>query len=123
MALESLELAVEEISFQTGTRLPGSITRLVLEDGSSEMPPQFVQLPRLAHLELLYCGYSANSMGQLSRLAGSLTRLETNHAAVPPTLPALTRLQHLSQFSGRVMSLASHPNCWQSTKLGLPKRL
>lgn len=57
---------------------------------------QVLQLPRLKDLSLVECGYSADSMGQLSRLASSLTRLDLYVEYVPlDTLAALTRLRRL----------------------------
>ncbi len=54
------------------------------------------ELPRLADLELESMDLPAASVAPLSRLAGSLTRLQLTCCSVPAALPALTRLQHLS---------------------------
>lgn len=57
---------------------------------------QVTQLPALQRLSLEHCFYSAASMEGLSALSGSLTRLKACcEAALPPSLSALTRMQHL----------------------------
>lgn len=58
------------------------------------------QLPNLQRLDLSASDmagacFSAASLGALSALGGSLTRLRTEEAAVPPSLSTLTRLLHL----------------------------
>lgn len=58
--------------------------------------PQFVQLPRLAELELEDCAYTGDSMAPLSRLAGSLTLVRLADCCLPDSLHQLSRLQHLN---------------------------
>ncbi len=58
---------------------------------------QFAQLPQLQRLRLYQCGFSANSLSQLSTLSGSLTRLERLCGNLStPTLAALTGLRNLA---------------------------
>lgn len=56
---------------------------------------QIAQLPRLAHLSLASCNYSAASMAPLTQLSSSLTRLDMEFLPFPATLSSLTGLQHL----------------------------
>lgn len=56
---------------------------------------QVAQLGQLADLRLDDCVYDAASLAPLSRLAGSLTRLEVVGGKLPPCLSALGRLQRL----------------------------
>lgn len=56
---------------------------------------QVTQLPNLQRLAFVQCRYTSDSMGSLSALSGSLTRLQMKESAVPPSLGRLTRLRHL----------------------------
>ncbi|PRW21009.1 small GTP-binding [Chlorella sorokiniana] len=98
-ALQSLELA-GSVRLAVGARLPGSITRLLLERcyGSDDESSQLIaHLPRLQRLQLENCGLSPPSC--LAPLSGSLTRLDAvgvnGMLGDLPELGALTRLQHL----------------------------
>lgn len=69
---------------------------------------QVIQPPHLAQLRLHGCDHSAASTAALSRLHGSLTRLDLEHTALPASLPSLTRLRHLQiQFSPPQADLGS----------------
>ncbi|PRW20972.1 p53-induced death domain-containing 1 isoform X1 [Chlorella sorokiniana] len=107
-ALESLWLtSTETITFEGGVSLPTTLTRLWLEvevgwevdvadDEREDMPPQIAQLPKLADLQLDDCGYNSASLSVLSRLSGSLTRLDIGGCRLPSLLAALTQLRCLS---------------------------
>ncbi len=64
----------------------------------ASIPPhlQIFQLPRLQRLELSHYYGSTDSLGRLSCLAGSLTRLSLKECALPPCLSALTGLRYLN---------------------------
>lgn len=67
---------------------------------------QFAQLPLLAGLSLIDCPFSPASLAPLSSLRGSLTYLYIEQCHPPPSLAALTRLQHLSLSPGSAEGIA-----------------
>jgi len=69
---------------------------------------QLAQLPRLSSLSLRSCGYSAASLGALSSLSGSLTRLDMYYGC--SSLSALTQLRDLRlwEWHGRRRGAAQH---------------
>ena len=69
---------------------------LVQDETYAGVLSHIAQLPQLARLELSE-GFNGRlgTLSQLSRLSSSLTRLDVLYSDVPPSLAALTRLQHL----------------------------
>ncbi len=56
---------------------------------------QVAHLPRLASLATCNCSFSADSLGALSRLSSSLTRLDVDCGTIPSSLAALMQLRDL----------------------------
>ncbi|KAL4448253.1 hypothetical protein ABPG75_005472 [Micractinium tetrahymenae] len=94
-ALEQLSLAGSRVNLGA-VRLPPSLTRLRIEDASTqELPLQLTRLSALRPLDLLSAPYSAASLDPLSKL-GSLEHLFLDGVAAPPCLPRLTQLHTLA---------------------------
>ena len=79
----------------------------LLRNAMLQLPhaPQVTQLPNLQRLAFVECRYTADSMGSLSALSGSLTRLQVEESVVSPSLGTLTGLHHLQLEEYRSDSL------------------
>lgn len=72
---------------------------------------QVLQLSQLKDLSLVECGYSADSVRQLSRLASSLTRLELLAEPVPATLDCSYVVQDLEAALPHLAQLTYLVSC------------